>query len=336
MFVLTKNAWWHEENEALGIMNAVSRSISRLELAQAGVIPNVRNDPTLLVGSDFGGTHRKSPYETIGILLAGSESIEPWSLRQMMFREKFLPDGRRVSYKGLNDRTKFEALPRFLDIANSINGILLIILIDKRLGSIFSENSHAAHTDIEPSFLRSWSPPTIERMLRITWFTGILLRGLSVSGQNLLWFIDQDDIAANEKRHRELVECFKLVSSHCLQHQLGHCRIGTTASDNGNRQVEDLAALPDLALGAWGDVLPRMVADGLLSNTRLSFPPPSDLKPKTRRILDWFSDNSQPLRRATIILDSSPTSKKCRISSVIMHGTRDFTPPNNPSIKISS
>ncbi|WP_457280913.1 hypothetical protein [Polaromonas sp. P5_D5] len=321
MFVATFTSWWHKDDPDLGIMNTISHSLSRYELAHPDGMPNLRNDASLTVALDFGGAHRESPYETMGVLLVGNESILKWAAQQESVRMNHLPDWRRMSYKGLNDRLKYDALPHFLKAADSLNGVLLTVLVDKQLGSIFSNSGRLAREDVPLEALKSWPTATVERMLRATYFIGILLRGLSSPYQNLVWFLDHDDIVANEKRHRELVECFGVIAGNCLPHSLGHCRVGTAASDNGNRQVEDLIALPDLVVGALADAIPQMVANGLLSG-RLAVAPPA-MKPKAKFLLDWFSKNTTPLKRLVLVLDQAPDSKKCRITTLRMHGSND-------------
>jgi hypothetical protein len=302
------------------MMNLMSRQLARYEFVHPGALPNVRNDPTLFVASDFGGKHPHSMYETAGILCAGSNSVHSWLRRQQDLRAHLLPDARRMSYKGLNDGLKRRALPMFLEAANSLNGVLLAVLIDKRLGSLFSNTGKLAREAIDYPRLDSWPLSSLESVLRATTFVSLLLRGLSRPGQNLLWFLDQDDIAANETRLRDLVHLFQTVSGHFLPHDLGHCRIGTTACDDGSRNIEDLAALPDLAIGALADALPEMVQDGLLSSSPLTVTFSRASKPKARQIVDWFADNAAPLRRIVLLLDQSPDSDKCRVSTLRLEG----------------
>ncbi|MDZ4818857.1 MAG: hypothetical protein SGJ20_07775 [Planctomycetota bacterium] len=328
MILTSSSIWWHKDESDLGMMNTVSRSLARYEFAYPDSLPNLRNDGDLVVTSDYGGAHRGAAYETMGVLLAGGASVGRWALRQKELRSAYLPDGRRLSYKGLNDRLKHDALLPFLDCANSLNGVILAILVDKQLGSLFSSTGRLDRDKLEFASLKTWRTATIERMLRVVHFISVLLRGLSSSGQNVIWLSDHDDIAANHKRLVELVACFKNISSHYLPHDLGHCRVGTAASDDGSRQVEDLVALPDLVVGALGDALPLLVRSGMLSAPRIAVPSPLGLKAKAQRVMNWFADSRWPLKRIVLVFDYMPESATCRITSLRMDGSHELNMTN--------
>jgi hypothetical protein len=87
-------------------------------------------------------------------------------------------------------------------------------------------------------------------MLRVVHIVSFFLAGLSRAHQNVIWITDEDEIAANDNRMRELTNLFGNISSHYLPHSMGHFRCGTMKSDDGSRQLEDLASIPDLVAGA--------------------------------------------------------------------------------------
>lgn len=324
MSVAIPTVWWHDDDARLALLNSVSRQLAQYEIADPGSLPNLRNDPALFVATDFGGAHREATYETTGVLLAGSESVWSWLPLQKALRVEHMSDGRRMSYKGLNDRQKQRALPAFLSSANLLNGLLLLVIVDKRLGSMFSNSGRLSRESLDYPRLDLWPLQRIERVLRATSLVSLLMRGLSRQGQDLTWFLDEDEVVANETRLREFIDVFGSVSSHYIPHLLGHCRIGTTACDNGSREIEDLAALPDLAIGALADVLPELVrGDGL--GTSLTTMLPEGLKPKTRTVMSWIATRGAPLRRCVLVLSPSPTSAKCQVSLLRFDGVGRFS-----------
>lgn len=305
--------WWHQDEARLALMDAISRQLAHYEIVRPGIFPNLRNDDTLFVATDFGGEHRKAAYETTGVLLVDSSSVRKWLLAQREFREKYLPDRRRMSYKGLNDQHKQLALPAFLSASNLLNGLLLLVVVDKRLGSIFSNSGRLSREAVNYPKLDRWPLQRIDRALRITSFVSLLLRGLGRQGQNLMWFLDEDEIVANPTWLREFIDLFGSVSSNYLDQSLGHCQIGATAIDNGNREVEDLVAIPDFAIGAVSDALPELVNAGGL-DTSLTTMWPTGLKSKTRTLMNWIATKGAPLRRCVLVLDPSLNSNQCRIT----------------------
>lgn len=319
MHIVTPTVWWHQDEAHLALMDTVSRQLAQYEIVNPGAFPNLRDDQTLYVATDFGGEHREAEHETTGVLLVDSTSLGHWLPSQKTLRAKYLPDGRRMSYKGLNDHRKQQALPAFLSSANRLNGLLFLIVVDKRLGSMFSNTGSLSRNAIDYPSLDKWPLQRIERALRATSVVSLLLRGLSGPSQNLTWFLDEDEIVANEARLREFINLFGTVLNNYLCHSLGHCRIGTTACDSGTRDIEDLVAIPDLAIGALADVLPSLAGAGGLS-TSLTTMLSRELKPKTRALMNWIAIKGHPLRRCVLVLEPSSTSSKCRASLVQFDG----------------
>ena len=82
--------------------------------------------------------------------------------------------------------------------------------------------------DLESLELDGWKPTTIERALRVIHLASLLVRGLSTTGQNLLWMTDEEEIVANERRVISFVNLFATVSGHYIPHPMRHVHIGTT------------------------------------------------------------------------------------------------------------
>ena len=94
----------------------------------------VLDGPTLTIYSDYSGSSRGSRFETICILLIDSARAGLWDAMRSEARQAFLSDGRRMSFKGLNDNQKRRALPAFLAAANQLQGVCCVIAIDKHVG----------------------------------------------------------------------------------------------------------------------------------------------------------------------------------------------------------
>lgn len=202
-------------------------------------------------------------------------------------------------------------------------GLLLTVAIDKSVATVFNNDKvdTSERASSHPLF-KGWKLAPIERAMRAIHFASLLLRGLSSAGQDLWWFTDQDEIVANEQRLRSFVSLMANVASHYLPHTLRHMRIGTTASDTGRRDIEDFVAIPDFAAGALQEILNNGHAGRLLDARSLFVPTSQELAPKARHILDWFADNTQPLRRRTFVIDE-PAEGKPRFTLLRFHGSRD-------------
>ena len=112
-----------------------------------------------------------------------------------------------------------------------------------------------------------------ERMLRVVHLVSFFTAGLSRAGQDVLWFTDVDDIAANNERIVELTNVWANVFSHYLQHDLRHVRCGTTQCDNGTLQLEDLASIPQSLGWCFGGDVDAMRSRGRGANPGASRAP---------------------------------------------------------------
>ena len=143
-----------------------------------------------------------------------------------------------------------------------------------------------------------------------------------------LWFTDQDDVAANAERLTVLTQVWAIILSNYLSKAderfpftLGHLRCGTTASDTGNLQIEDLAAIPDLVAGSLSEALTCFDKEGRRPNSRLVLPPPQSLPEKARRIIGWLTDGTMPLRRQVFSIERTDHSSHFTIKRLVFHGT---------------
>jgi hypothetical protein len=91
----------------------------------------------------------------------------------------------------------------------------------------------------------------------------------------------------------------------------------------GDLSLEDLLAIPDIAAGGLSDALSNMFAHGA-PPAGFEFPRSNTASAKGRSVLDWFADNTQPLRRMCVIVDQTPDSQKIRATHIGFHGLRDI------------
>ena len=150
--------------------------------------------------------------------------------------------------------------------------------------------------------------------------SAFLISGLSAPDQDVLWVIDEDEIASNTSQLTHLTELFARVSSHYVGHNLRHLRCGTTRSDDGNLALEDLAAIADYAAGTLSEVCTAFVNQSRFPVRNLVTPAPTGLTWKSRLIASWMAYEDMPLCRHTCIFQLSPTSSGLRVTSFRWHG----------------
>ena len=262
------------------------------------------NGPVIYVASDYGGSHDASLYETISIMYLDMEASSEWEALRRTARKQHLGDGRRMSFKTLNDRQRQQALVPFLDAANRISGIALTMAIRKTIKNFCSDKDFYLYSKRNLDLDRRLKYSEFEKMLRVVQLVSIMVGGLSKPHQHLYWISDEDALFANETRSHAVKAVLDRWSSHYVNHPMGQVGVGTTAIDEGDRLDEDLNAIPDLMSGAVAEMVTAVAneLDGRIP-TQVAVPLRISVSPKADVIYDWICDNQYPLQRIVMVVE---------------------------------
>ncbi len=313
--------WRELERDDLGFLNTLSGVFASAQSRDSRALPDLHRADCLFIGSDYGGEHQNANYQTLTFLIADVASCARWVQVWAPRRKRLLPDRRRMAYKSLNDGLRARALFPLLETANGLPGLLATFAFSREVRSLFSADGRLETSQLEFAPLREFSAPVAEKFMRVVHVLSLLLAGLSAPGQDVLWVTDEDSIAANPARVRHLCEALAFASSRCLSHSLRHLRVATAKQDSGDLSLEDLLAIPDLAAGALSSAMDSMLGTRGAPPSGFWLPPTQDVSSKTRRVLDWFSDNTQPLRRFVIVVDETPLGQ-LQATHLRFHGSR--------------
>ena len=102
----------------------------------------------MLVGSDYSGSHRNSDYFVYAFLLADADKSSNWTHLRKTVRDHHLSDGRRMSFKRLNDGQRWRALVPFLEAADALSGVCAVVIVHKDLERM---STSPQNTDRRPS-----------------------------------------------------------------------------------------------------------------------------------------------------------------------------------------
>lgn len=304
--------WRRLDRPEFGLVNTLSDFIDGLEASDPGLLTDLRLGPALILACDYSGQHRQATHESYSFLIADLAFTWLWDDMRKETRKIILRDSRRMCFKSLNDSHRRQALVPFLRAANTIPGLLLTVLIDKSIGSIFKIEGRLT---VEFGGLEKWRRPTLERFLRMAHIGSLLLAGLSAPGQDVLWFTDEDDIVANPQYIIDGTQGISHISSHYVRYNLGRLRYGSTESDDGSLFIEDITSVPDLAAGAPNELASHGLPH-LRKNRKVLLP--AELSSKTRCIAGWIGDGKlHPLKRLVLALDAGESgSIRCRAISL--------------------
>jgi len=312
------NKWQNVLVPSRTIFDILNKSFIGLQQKNANSFPNLRSSLSLLLGSDYSGETSDAPYYVYSFILTTLDSWAKWEPVRIQIRKEIFSDSRRMSFKNLGDNQRKRALMPMLNAANSLEGLSFSIAINKTCKSFFSGE---VPLDLQnPSFepYKKWKKSVLKKAFITVHFLAFLLAGLSKKGQNVLWFTDEDNIAANDQRVYELTNLFAWISSEYLRFSLGHLRCGTSRSDNGTQQLEDFLAIPDLIGGAISEQL-KIKNREPSELSGVFWMHRGDFSDKTRSITWWFSNCDFPLKRLVCLVDPPKEGQEDVISFFHFH-----------------
>jgi len=268
-----------------------------------GVVPDPFTGSHIMVGSDYSGEHRRSDYRVYSFLLADADHSPNYPELRRQLRSELLPNGRRMSYKNLNDRIRQRALIPFLNITDSFTGLCCAIVVHKSLERMSTSPSSLSLWQKLNGLEARWNLPAFEAMARIAHFYCLLLSVVSRPQQHVTWITDQDEIVANDDRLTDVMNFVSKMSGLYVGHPLGEFAMNSTQVDTGDRAFEDFVAVPDLIAGAFADIVtvwsqqPHWSDGGDLTLDIEAIPA------KANEISTWFCKKSSNLKRCTVLID---------------------------------
>lgn len=284
--------------------------LDRLQTRLTNIAVPTFPSPDMYILSDYGGIHKRFGFHTYTYLCLDLYQSVAWEIQRRAVRRHYLADGRSMSYKKLGDPLRRHALVPFLEAANSICGCLFTFAIDKDIHEFMKgPDLHRILTSLFDDF-RDWRIQEVEGRLRVAMLALMLTGGLASAGQNVYWISDQDPVFANEADAAAMSRLLSRLGALFLPADLGALHVGTTAIDEEDRGLEDLAAIPDMASGAIAALCTSMTTR-LRQQEPVEFCVPEDLPQKAQVLCDWFADDSYVLRRGLFVVSRVHNGSIC-------------------------
>lgn len=293
---------------------------STIERILCGMPLPAMSGDTISIFSDYSGEHKASGYDVISVLCADLSSSARWEMGRRFLRRQYLSDGRRLSFKALNDRLRRRILVPFLQCADQIDGLCLTVAFQKTLQNLFVDEPSLNDTRQEFGLGSAWKLRPLERTLRVAHLIGLLLGGLSKRGQNVYWISDQDQLFANAEKSNDLRLMLQAFTTYYVRHPLGELGIGTTELDEGDRQLEDLAAVADFAAGTVCEcvnVASQASGGRIPMGIAVELPTLSD---KTDLLRRWLWSRAAALAKVAVVFEHAPDG----MMGVFAFEARDF------------
>lgn len=212
-----------------------------------------------------------------------------------------------MAFKALNDGLRRRALVPFLTLAEVLDGVLVTFAVHKVDRPIIGDGG-AAHDELASL----WKPKVVDRLMWVIYLGAFLISGFATSKQNVMFIIDEDDVASNVAQLTRLTDLLGRAVSNGDGPMLGHLRCGTTKSDDGSLALEDLAALPDLTAGATAEFVSALAVSGAGPLSPLIQKLPASISWKTRTIMPWALSCGKTMERFVCLIDGAPGTNECR------------------------
>jgi len=298
------HVWRPLNRPDFGVVDSISDVIYQEEWRTGGFLTSVRQAHTIFLASDYGGSHKKSAFETQSFLVADLQFTRLWDEFRKRLRKETLLDGRRISYKNLNDRQRRKAIVPFLRFSNTITGLLANFILDQGAIELLSELPLDNKVSATGPLSR-WNPESFKKLSRVGKLGAMLISCLAGYGQNVIWISDEDEIAPNKEKLFDATKVLGHYLNHFCKNQMGHFRFGTTEIDTNDLQLEDLVAVADLAAGALSEILTANLKNTGVSASRIQQLITKSVSLKAKVIANWLSENIHPLKKLIVLVETS-------------------------------
>jgi hypothetical protein len=310
----------------------MSDQIADLATHFPALVPDLSTAERIVIASDYGGQHDLPSHRSYAMLLADSMSIDSWDAGRVSVRERHLTDGRRMSYKKLTESLRWKALPEFLQAADELKGVLMTVLVDRRIESVLSPDVTKFIRDQLPHQENLPKRHILEYMIRIALFMSLLAGGLLRDGQDVVWITDEDPTVDSSERKAQMSAVLRIVSSQYEPPDFKSMKSTTTASPDPSKSLEDLAAIPDLAAGAltavlteYPDLLRSIIAGGRVV-------PSERMQEKTKHLMGWLSWKRAALKRWVFVIDPDEQPGGLQFGLKRLHDADDPMPPDGTGV----
>lgn len=242
--------WKRIEDRGAGFLYDLSESLALLDWRYPGVLEPVSGGLMIIV-SDYSGQHKTASHEAYSFLVTTNHAIDEWLPVLRVFRNRWLDDGRRISFKQLSEPVRWRALIPFLNAASAIRGNVITFLVDRRIESFMDGGAEALVKAFPECFLPKTKPGTVEKMFRLSGFVAMLIAGLRKEGQSSLWISDHDEALETFRRREQFAQLCQYLTfglTHWRKPEV--MEFATTESPQLPSWAEDAASIPDLIAGA--------------------------------------------------------------------------------------
>lgn len=269
----------------------------------------------LFVFSDYGGAHKKATHLTYSYLIF-ENAPSSWLSETARIRSTYLTDGRRISFKRMNDANRQKAIVPFLQAADTLSGHLVTIAVDKRKRALAGESNSLALWQRHHGLSGRWNQKSFEDMTRKCLFFAALMSVCGRTQSNISWITDQDEFVANEHRLDDAQRFAARALAQFHPNKSGIFAMNHAAIDAPDLQYEDLCAVADLAAGMTADVCTELSLAGAWRTGERRPLHEDEMQGKTSLLSDWFGFTGGSLMKTLLLIEHEGSKYSVRLIEV--------------------
>jgi hypothetical protein len=139
----------------------------------------------ILLGSDYSGDHPESRFRVYAFVVVDSDRSREWPAYSRRVRAQYLAEGRRMSFKNMNDGHRRRALVPFLEATEFLDGHVVAVAITKELERLSTGPNSLDLWRRLHGLQARWDAKTFEQMFRIIHFFSLFLAAWSSPGAHV-------------------------------------------------------------------------------------------------------------------------------------------------------
>lgn len=270
----------------------LNEKFAEIEHPDRIVYPDLNDGSPMVLACDHSGEHATPEFRVLSFLVTTYKAVAEWEPLRIAVRQKHLADGRRMSFKALNDALRINAFPGFLDAASQLKGVLVCIGVEK---------GFSLPKDKLPPRQHDWTADTLNKLVEVCVFGGLMVDGLRSDGQPVHWITDDDSTVSTERTKADAVNLMGGLF-HKYPGEYLEVGVGVASQFNDDLRAEDLVAIPDLAAGAYSETLTKIGKANMPTSGTGAMGAIFFAQTKSSLINTWRSEVDRPLKHMNAII----------------------------------
>lgn len=281
------------KKEDIPILKSLDEAVQNI-ISTGSKIPYLSGSESVFCFSDYAGDRQSDQNNVYSFLFFDYKQSAEFKRETEALRakESHWSHHSFIEYKKIpSDQVRSRILPDFLKIADSLQGALIVIFVDKEIESIFEAKGKTELAQIlKDEGFGEWKSHIAEKLCQVMLFQSYFASKFVNNKQKYFWYSDRD--AINDEGNARIEYVGKLLGRFLdlLEAYPNFTGYATNLeNDAPDNYFGDILSIPDLVSGATLEYFEKQYG-------------PEKVKGTTNEILKWFSEPSRSLQKIHIRL----------------------------------